>query len=691
MSRKIFTIITSILICINCLSQNSSYISYGINRSIIVANGSNENFSYKDTQDAHKFGNDYRGQNTNDIFYKLTLASQGRLRIDASAPYYIYNKVHIHLLDKNGQRITSSTDSNCLFKYNLGMLINPGTYYIVVECENKNENENITTQIDYEVSKSIKTELEAGEYSSNFKFSHTQNTAFSNKAYTQGNPETNTNDVFYKLTLNKQMEIEISHCGSQLKDTYLNIITESGSLIKYTGANDCNMDCPQTNASIRLELPEGIYYIVSRGKYENGIITTTIEGIKSKSVVNIGEFDSKFMFSHKQNTQQTCDGFTPPRWPSKTSPNDIYYKFTLNTPMNIVVNQCGSMLDYTYAFLFKEGTNEYPIQKTSSDELNTCKDHHPSMIVENLDKGTYYVVSQGGKENGEINTYIEGIPTRVEHFLGSFDCYYWNILTQDTKNTSNAYTAGKQNDVFYRFTLSKEMDLCVNLSSINLSDINVYLLDSNENCIASNSGRWNKMSSDKISTKLIINELKEGTYYIVCEGNTSDGEITTEIKLENAPTIINLGTISDKYSYSNSQNTINCKNYYTGRPTNDIFYKFTTTKPLDIKISHCGSTINETYISLLDSSRRNCIDCSDNSGKFICNQPKQAYLEQTNVPPGTYYIVSEGMYTNGIITTSIEMILKEKTSVPGTVFDYDNSGNRVTRNPGNVTIYKKKQ
>jgi hypothetical protein len=67
-----------------------------------------------------------------------------------------------------------------------------------------------------------------------------------------------------------------------------------------------------------------------------------------------------------------------------------------------------------------------------------------------------------------------------------------------------------------------------------------------------------------------------------------------------------VGSFSSAFQYINSQNTINFSNDYAGRASNDVFYKFTLTIPMEITISHCGSMLNDTYLYLLDANIHAC-------------------------------------------------------------------------------------
>ena len=137
---------------------------------------------------------------------------------------------------------------------------------------------------------------------------------------------------------------------------------------------------------------------------------------------------------------------------------------------------------------------------------------------------------------------------------------------------------------------------------------------------------------------------------------------------------IDMGTFGAPFQYTDTKNSNDYTNEYNGRPTNDIFYKFTLTTALTVTIKHCGS-FGDTYLSLLNSEGT-LIAYNDNySGPGSCSNTSQAYLSLL-LPVGIYYIVSEGYSSNGNIQTTVT------GEIPQIFFNYlyDSSGNRISRN-----------
>jgi RHS repeat-associated protein len=118
-----------------------------------------------------------------------------------------------------------------------------------------------------------------------------------------------------------------------------------------------------------------------------------------------------------------------------------------------------------------------------------------------------------------------------------------------------------------------------------------------------------------------------------------------------------LGSKGFSFTFTDTKNTTNYSNDYSGEDSNDVFYKLTLTTTMDIIVSHCGSGINDTYLHILNASGEEIESCDDYSGDNCCANDLQSYIKITEMPAGTYYIVSEGYGSNnGNITTSIDGI-----------------------------------
>ena len=138
-------------------------------------------------------------------------------------------------------------------------------------------------------------------------------------------------------------------------------------------------------------------------------------------------------------------------------------------------------------------------------------------------------------------------------------------------------------------------------------------------------------------------------------------------------TAINIGTFGSPFQYSDSRNTVGYTNDYVGQSTNDVFYVFTLTTPMNITIKHCDSQV-ATFLHLLNSSGTRIAYNDGYGGAGGCTNSSHAYLRQY-LTAGTYYIVSEGYSANGVIQTAVTGEMPQ----PGFSYTYDASGNRINR------------
>jgi hypothetical protein len=272
---------------------------------------------------------------------------------------------------------------------------------------------------------------------------------------------------------------------------------------------------------------------------------------------------------------------------------------------------------------------------------------------------------------------------------GTFGNYFSYSNTQNSQNFGN-YFGRSTNDVSYRFTLSMQMDLVITNCGSSLSDTYLYLLDANGNTIADNDDYRGTEGCSNVYHSVIKKTLPVGTYYVITEGYGANGYITTNISgtlyVDNITgnTIGNpivMGDYGFSFTYSNSQNTSDFTNTY-GQSSNDVFYKFTLTIPMTVTVSHCGSSLLDTYLHLLDADgNRIAYNDDDNNGSGNCSNKYHSFLKR-ELEAGTYYIVSEGYSANGIISTSIS----GKYVSSACTYSYDASGNRILRQPVNPTL-----
>ena len=113
-----------------------------------------------------------------------------------------------------------------------------------------------------------------------------------------------------------------------------------------------------------------------------------------------------------------------------------------------------------------------------------------------------------------------------------------------------------------------------------------------------------------------------------------------------------VGIQSQDFSYTDTRNTNNFYDLYNGLTTKDVFYTFTLTVPMNVTMTHQGSAVSNTYMYLLDSNGT-LIESNDSyDGEDHCTDTRNSFIRR-QLAAGTYYVVSEGNYSDGFITTNI--------------------------------------
>jgi hypothetical protein len=252
----------------------------------------------------------------------------------------------------------------------------------------------------------------------------------------------------------------------------------------------------------------------------------------------------------------------------------------------------------------------------------------------------------------------------------SSDFIYYD--SQNTSNFSHSYglRSYSTNDVYYRFTLNKKMEVIMNHCSSALSDTYLYLLDASGNQIDYNDDYSGIGACSKTAHAYLKKELDAGTYYVVSEGYSQNGVISTQISGmfvdlpgDNMQYPVNAGTYNQSFQYSDTQNTVNFTNQHTGRTSNDVFYQFTLNRKMIVTMTHCGSSI-DTYMHLLDASGGTLASNDDYSGDGACPSSTYHSFIQKTLEAGTYFIVSEGYNGSGNITTHITGNASEEFGYP---------------------------
>ncbi|GHT34762.1 hypothetical protein FACS189434_11480 [Bacteroidia bacterium] len=110
--------------------------------------------------------------------------------------------------------------------------------------------------------------------------------------------------------------------------------------------------------------------------------------------------------------------------------------------------------------------------------------------------------------------------------MGVFSANFTCASTQNMANYTNNYTARSSKDVFYKFTLTKAMEITIAhcSSTPGATGSSFYLLDVSNNVIG-----IPENSYEHRYHAYLRKTLSAGTYYVVSEGECSDGELKTTV------------------------------------------------------------------------------------------------------------------------------------------------------------------
>ncbi|MDR2037911.1 MAG: FG-GAP-like repeat-containing protein, partial [Bacteroidales bacterium] len=269
--------------------------------------------------------------------------------------------------------------------------------------------------------------------------------------------------------------------------------------------------------------------------------------------------------------------------------------------------------------------------------------------------------------------------------IGSFHDSFQYSDTRVPADYKNDFPWVEGVDVFYRFTIDRTMDILLNHCASSVYDTYVALLNNEGAIMYSNddSSGEDGCPSPK-HARLLVENLPAGTYWVLSKmTQDDDGELTTTVQGSawgnDMDRPINAGEYNRAFQYANTQNTGHFTNTYTGRSTNDIFYKFSISQRMDITVSHCGSGLDNTYMHLLDANGDVIMYNDDYAGEGMCPSPLHACIKRT-LNAGTYYVVSEGQSQEGSIRTYIQGSLPAYSDDLGYPGNPPVTGNNTTDN-----------
>lgn len=350
-------------------------------------------------------------------------------------------------------------------------------------------------------------------------------------------------DVWYKLEVLWPMSLYIHTHGPHFQTFGIYILDENLEKIADNSGADHSVDYDYPYISLDWYVAPGTYYIVNEGyapndNYSEYPLTMTLEGSPDESTFkNLGTWSIPFQKSFKQNTSYGFDSF----YKGSGEPvNDMTYQISFEYPMSMIVSHCGTSQSPGFiAILNENGKILYRSDRDDEDcgcDLN-YGEYHAYIKTDILPPGTYRIVSEGMDWEGPIVTNIQTFETPEgdmkdnAFYVGwqSTDFEYSDVC--DTREFTDQYQGTSGNDVFYQFGLEVPMDIILSHCGSEVDETFIYLLDSEGNCIASSAEFSGDEDCNNRQTAFICKkELPEGTYYVVSEGYSEDGKITTHIQ-----------------------------------------------------------------------------------------------------------------------------------------------------------------
>lgn len=404
------------------------------------------------------------------------------------------------------------------------------------------------------------------------------------------------------------------------------------------------------------------------------ILSTAAYGqaVSQRFVVDAGTYNGDFdSYEHVQDTRLTTDAYRPEGWAWQHSPNDVFYRFTLETPMFVTANVV-MLPKYNDA-------NVYFLEEDSDTGDLTfipCMDDYYPYRTVSLPCGTYYMVVEapadcnGNFANGMINTFITFIPHRYEVSLGSFRTGIRQTIVGDTHRTSDHYGCPHANDIYYRFHLQRPMSLSVFLNSFpdpdSVEPFNLYIFNEKGEEIDSSEGNF---SYEEVF-------LLWGDYYLMVEGACQNGVLSFDFDLKPQDVGIDLGVVYSDKKFVETFNTRMAHNFW-GLPTAEAIYTLQLAEESDIIVFSYPSdpafdpNDNTVFAYLLDEE-----------GNIIQRMydAKQGQMVK-KLPAGRYYVIAEGEKRDMSIVTEISVICPALQPNPDT--DNKDDDNTNDQNNGN--------
>ena len=525
------------------------------------------------------------------------------------------------------------------------------------------------------------TAIDIGTYSEPFTYEDTQSTANFNCGFIPPTDMDDTRvfiskDIFYKLTVTQPMKIRASAKPSITDSGTVFLLNSSGILLSRT------IYVEEAWGDYGYGLLPGVYYLVAKPNIYEGyksvdaedvtiyVKTTPRElGEDFYNPFELGTFGENFALADSANTiDYQCDYNASDNYWDNYSRHDVVYRFTLTEPMEICLDDDGTECPWegdSYSVHLLSALHD-PVVPIRTQKLGTDYE----LNVYDLGAGTYYIYVYADtpiwavyyRMNLSGRTYAPGVSFSRPIDIGSRADSFQYTDVQNSELMSGNFPEKAGNEVFYRLEIENPMELTVDNCGSEVADTYLKVFSQTQKLLYFNDDSdGDGACANAKSARIHIPVLLPGVYYIVTDaeknGNISlsiNGRLLAQTG-DTKALAIDAGTYKAGLFFSDTRDTsVDYTDAYPARPANDVFYKLVLQKEMDVVFSHCGSELEDTYMSILNGAGELLYSNDDYAGEGQCENEKHARIEVKKLPSGTYYVVSEGSVDNGRITTTIE-------------------------------------
>ncbi|WP_243350199.1 DUF6443 domain-containing protein [Parabacteroides sp. FAFU027] len=336
---------------------------------------------------------------------------------------------------------------------------------------------------------------------------------------------------YVKFTITTTLDVTIDTYGSPAGAVSFEVYDSNRNHLQ-----SCEYDYSLPTNSVRYmqgfitkRFSPGTYYIAAEATGSgDGVVTVNLTapqpillGDDIDHPIPIGYKDGNFTYFNQQNTNNFSSGA-------------LYYSLSTAQDMELTVSNCGSNVDDSFLYImgvdncFYEDNDDYDGSENCG---NTRLAYHRTFLP-----AGNYIISTYGYDSGNVALKVSGTP--MSNGVGdTFDnpiqvVWHNNDFTySDTKNTTDFYNNGGNylRDVYYSFVLGTKMDVTISHCGSALNDTYLHLLDWKGAEIVANENYTGSGACSNTSQAYIRKTLSAGTYYIISEGSTGNGNITTTL------------------------------------------------------------------------------------------------------------------------------------------------------------------